>query len=146
VNFAVVHRADAGHERRKGAEQWQETRNDQGLAAVLLVEGVRAVRAPMRLKKRELFPVEDLRPEIAADLVVEHVAKHRCDHQHGEQEADLHAAQRCQRTGHEQQRIAGQERRHHEAGFAEDDHEQDRIDPLARIAVPASPDACRDAG
>ena len=43
--------------------------------------------------------------------------------QHGDQHANLHASRRGQRAGHEQQRIAGQEGRHHQAGFAEDDGE-----------------------
>jgi hypothetical protein len=96
---------------------------------VLLVKGVRLFERRL-VEKTRLLPVEDLRPEVAADLVVEHVAEHRRGDQHREQDADLHAPQRGQRPGDEEQRIAGQERGHHETGLAEDDDEKDRVDPL----------------
>jgi hypothetical protein len=74
--------------------------------------------------------VEDLRPEIAANLVVEHVAEYRGGDQHREQHADLHAAECSQRAGDEEQRVSRQEGRHHETRFAEDDGEENGVDPL----------------
>ena len=40
----------------------------------------------------------------------------------------IHGAGSGQRSGHEQQRVSGQEWRHHQPGFAEDDQKQDKID------------------
>jgi hypothetical protein len=50
--------------------------------------------------------------------------------QHREENADVHAPQRGQRPRHEEQRIAGQKRGHHETGLAEDDREKNDVDPL----------------
>ena len=43
--------------------------------------------------------------------------------------ADVHAAGRRQRAHHEEQRVAGQEGRDHQAGLAEDDEEEQGVDP-----------------
>jgi hypothetical protein len=51
--------------------------------------------------------------------------------QNAAEQLHRHASGRPQRAGDEQQRIAGQERRHHQAGLAEDDREQDEVDPAA---------------
>ena len=51
--------------------------------------------------------------------------------QHGAQHPDVHATGGRQRPGHEQQGVAGQEGEHHQTGLAEDDQEQDRVDPGA---------------
>ena len=77
--------------------------------------------------------MEDLGAEEAADLVIEGVAEDGRGNQDAHQHEDVHAAfaDRRQRAGHEEQRIAGQEGRHDEAGFGEDNDEQDAVDPQA---------------
>ena len=75
--------------------------------------------------------MEDLRPEEAADLVIDRVAEHGGDEEDGAQRGDVHAAlaERGQRAGDEEQRIAGQEGEDDESGLGEDDEEEDGVDP-----------------
>jgi hypothetical protein len=88
----------------------------------------------LRLKKRELSPQARMRlPDQRSDPVVGVVAEDRRGEQHRDHDLDpeASAAGRRQRPGDEQQRIAGQEGRHHQARFAEHDEEQDGVDPGA---------------
>jgi len=74
---------------------------------------------------------EQARPEVVADPVVRVVAQERSRGQREEEIVNVRIAGRGQRAGDEEQRISGQERRHHQAGLAEDDREQDGVDPRA---------------
>ena len=60
MNFAVVHRPDAGHERRERADDRHEAGDDDRLAAVLLVERVRRSRCFL-LRNRD-FPLNTFGP------------------------------------------------------------------------------------
>ncbi len=128
----IGHAPHPGDEGGEGTRDRQEARDDDRLAAVRFVIGVGLVeRRPV--EEARLLPAEHLRPEIMADPVIDVVAENRRRQQHRAQHRDVHAAGGRQRSGDEQQRIAGQERRHHEAGFHEDDQEQDGVDPRAVV-------------
>ena len=66
-----------------------------------------------------------------ADPIVDRVAEHRGDRQQDQQHDDVEriGVERRHRPGCEEQRIARQEGRDHEAGLAEDDREQDYVGP-----------------
>ena len=68
-----------------------------------------------------------------ADPIVDRVAEHRGNHQQGQQHHDVEriGVERRHRPGCEEQRIARQEGRDHEAGLAEDDREQEHVGPRA---------------
>jgi hypothetical protein len=78
--------------------------------------------------------LEQARAEEAPNRIIAGVSGYCGDGQKNHQQMYIDPAQRCERPGHEQQRISGQERRDHQPGFAEDDQEQDHIDP--RPVVP----------
>src|SRR5262249_5249997 len=59
------------------------------------------------------------------------VAAERSGDQHRDHQADAHAARRRERADHEEQRVARQEWRDDEPGFAEHDSEEQRVDPRA---------------
>ena len=73
---------------------------------MLFVEGVRLHQRRL-VEKPRVFPVKNLWPEKAANLVVEHVAQYRRHNEYGKQHANVHATQCGQRTGDEKQRITG---------------------------------------
>lgn len=69
-----------------------------------------------------------------ADRIVDRIAENRRHRQRQKQDVNIHRADGGQRTGREQQRIAGQERRDHQTGFAEHDQEQEDIQPATVLA------------
>ena len=68
-----------------------------------------------------------------ANRIVDRVAEHRGDRQHDQQHDDVDRVrvERCHGPGREEQGIARQKGRDHEAGFAEDDREQEHVGPRA---------------
>ncbi len=87
MNLRVVHRPDAGHERGERADDGDEAGEDDRLAAVLLVEAVRAVEIFL-LQEADLA-AEGPRPDVGPDPVVDRVA---------EDGGDASAARRATRT------------------------------------------------
>ena len=73
-------------------------------------------------------------PDGAADRVVHGIAGDRGGEQDDGGERDVEAARRRDRAGGEEQRVAGQERRHDQPGLGEDDHEEHSVDPPAVLA------------
>jgi hypothetical protein len=126
----VVHRPDAGNERREGAQQGQKTGNHQRLAAVPFVEKPR-LEQRVPVEKARILPLEDLRPDITPNLIIEHVAERRRRHQRDQENGDVHPAHGGQPARHEQQRIPRQERRDDESRLTENDGEQNGVDPCA---------------
>ena len=130
----VVHLRHAGDEGREGPHDGQEARQGHGLAAVAFVELMGAV---------EVVAAEYLRVGVAeqplaegpADHVVGAVAGDRRDHQQPAEQPWVHAAGGADGAGDEQQRVAGEERSHHQAGFTEDHQEQDGVDPDACLGL-----------
>ena len=122
-------RADAGHEGREGADDGDEAGDDDRLAAVLLVELVGALEV---LRVQELdVPLEGPRPDLVPDPVVDGVAGDGGAGEEQEQDADLERrrGQGGQGARREEQRVAGEERRHHQPRLAEDDEGEDRVCP-----------------
>ena len=74
---------------------------------------------------------ENPRPDVVPHPVIDGIAQHRGNDQQQHQQVDVHAARRSHGAGDEQQRVTGQERCHHQPGFAEYDQEQDQVDPGA---------------
>ena len=72
---------------------------------------------------------EYLLPQVVADRVVDRVAENCRQRQRQKQHMHIHRTDGGQRTSREQQRVAGQERRDHQPGFAEHDQEQEGVQP-----------------
>src|SRR4029453_4751345 len=83
-----------------------------GLEQVLLLDESRFKRLP-----------SDQSP----DPVIGRIAQDSRGTKDGENQADIQISQTGERAGGEQKRIAGQEWRHHEACFTEDDQKQDEV-------------------
>ncbi|MCY1508979.1 hypothetical protein D9M68_433060 [compost metagenome] len=85
----------------------------------------------------QVVAAEDLRLGIAEqafarrspDHVVEAVAADGRDHQQAAEQPGVHGTAGADGAGDEQQGVAGEERRHHQPGLAEDDQEEDGVDP-----------------
>jgi hypothetical protein len=80
---------------------------------------------------------EELFAKQPSDSVVQRIADNgRNDHQcHHQMHVQIVRRQRRQRAGHEQQRIAGQEWRHHQTRFAEQNQKQNGVYPDAILAT-----------
>ena len=77
--------------------------------------------------------VERARPDLLPDPVVRRVAEDRREREEEEEHPDVQVSEGRERPGGEQEGVPGQERRHDEAGLAEDDHEQESVRPGAVI-------------
>ncbi len=126
----IGHARDTGDEGGEGARQRQKAGKNDGLAAVRLVEDM-GLQQRRLVEEARLFPAQGARPYGVAYPVVGVVAGDRGDEQCRAQHRDIHGAAGGQCAGDEQQRIARQKGRHHQTGLAEDDREQDHVDPLA---------------
>lgn len=76
---------------------------------------------------------EQLFTEQSANRVIDRIADNGGNHhqRHHQVNVEIVGRQRRQRAGHKQQRVARQERRHHQPGFAEQDQKQNGVDPYA---------------
>ena len=124
-----MHPAHAGHERGERAHDRHEPGEDDRLAPVPPVELLRPLQ--VLVLEEPLVDLEGPRPDPAADRVVHRVTEDRGDRENHEQghEADVLRIQRRHRPGREQQRIAREKGRDHQAGLAEDDGEQHHVGP-----------------
>jgi len=93
---------------------------------VALVELVRALQV-----HRVDPPAEEPHAGPAPDPVVRVVAAERRDDERRDDREKIHLAQRGKGPGDEEQRIARQERRDHEAGLAEHDDKEQSVHPHA---------------
>jgi len=109
-------------------------KRDDGLAAVLLVE---RVRAHQRIAVQEAqVHREHARPDVAPYRVVDRIA---ADGRHDQQRCRqhrVHVAGGAERAGDEQQRVAGQERQHHQPGLGKHDEKQHQVHPHAILFDP----------
>ncbi len=130
AELAAAHLGHTGHKRRKGTDERHEARDDDGDAAVTLVKLVRLVKSAF-VEKFRLLPLEHLGPEITANRVIALVAEDRRNNQnpHGQRQAQQPRA--AQGADNEQQRVTGQERHNHHAGFHKHDQEQQGVHPHA---------------
>jgi hypothetical protein len=133
----VRHPADACHEGRERADDRDEACQDDGLAAVPLVE---------RLRAQEVLPVEparrlareDLRTHPKADGVVDRVAEHRgrAEDESHDRERQWRVRARSKGPDREEEGVTGEERRHDEPGLAEHYREEERVEPEAEVSRP----------
>ena len=128
----IGHLCHPRHEGREGADEGHEARHDDGDAAMLLIEGVRAVEG-LAVEEAAVFPAEHLRTDVAANGVVHGIAQHGGHGQQAHQQGQIQSAHSRDGTGHEQQRVSRQERHHHQPCLDEDDGEHQRIDPDAVV-------------
>src|SRR5450759_4211799 len=142
---AVVHRADSRDERRERADDRDEAGEDDRLLAVLLVE--RLGLAEMVLLEKADRPVEGAGADLLPDPVVRGVSEDGGERERQEQHPHVERAERGERPGREEERVPGQERRHDEAGLAEDDAEEDDVrersvvaDDLGKVPVEVQED------
>ncbi len=129
---AVRHLRDAGHKRRQRAHDRNEAGDDDGLAAMPLEKFVGDPQV-FRVRPPILFALERLAPEPATHGEIDSIAGDGGDeHQHDHQR-QAQTAGGCQRAGHEQEGVAGQEGHHHQAGLDEYDQKQEGVYPRAII-------------
>ena len=130
---AGLHFRCARDERKKRADDGHEARENHGLSAVQLEEfmgpfDVVGVDEPVR-KCRPIAETEQPRPDAPADGIVDPVAENRRADQQDVAQPGVEHSRRAESAHCEQQRIARQKRRDHEARFRKDDDEQDSVDP-----------------
>ena len=125
-----MHVGHAGDKRREGADDGYEAGDDDGFAAVFFVEGMgfgqMALAEDFRIgigkqPRAEVFPYGEV-GRVAEDG--------RRNQQRGHQ-MNVHAAHGRNAAGGKEQRIARQEGRNHQAGFAEYNQKQDDVNPHA---------------
>ena len=92
---------NAGNERCVGAQDRQETRNDDGLAAVTGKKAIGLINV-FAFEKARILVDEKPFAKILPDLKIDVIAEKRRDEQHDDQLVDIHAAQRRDGAGHEQ--------------------------------------------
>src|SRR5437588_4751177 len=127
--FARLHLGHAGDERDVRAHDRDEARDHDRLAAMALVEGVRTFEM-LRVEPARAAVGEEVLAEPAPDRVIDAVAAECGEREDDEEEMHVEPlARRRDGTGHEEERIAGKERRHHESRLREDDREKDAVDP-----------------
>jgi hypothetical protein len=124
---AIRHASDARHEGREGADDGHETGEEDGLAAVLLEEGVGFI---------EVFLLDPLDiigavTEVMTDPIVNGIAEDGGQHEQTQQQPDVERAEGGEGACREQERVAWQEGCDHEARLHEDDEEQQAIRPRA---------------
>ena len=129
----AVHLGDTGHEGRKGSNEGHEAGHDDRDPAIALIE-IMGLQKGAPVEKARLLPLKYLGPEVAADGVIALVAQDGRHDQHRHGHGQTHEAHPTQRTHHEQQGVARQERHHHQARLHEDDQKQEGIHPRPVIA------------
>ncbi len=125
-----MHFSHARHERGEGADEWHETRQHDGDAAIALVERMGLLEGTA-VEPPRVRPLEHLGPEIPSDGVVALVSEHGRHQQHGAGNGKAHQPGTAQRAHDEEQGIAGQEGHDDDARFHEHDGKEQRIDPGA---------------
>ena len=96
------HLSHTRHKRHKGADEGHEAGDDDGDAAMALVERVRGVES-LLVEEAALLPLEHLGPEIAPDRVIALVAQDGRHQQHGNRQRQVHRPHAAQRAHHEEQ-------------------------------------------
>ena len=124
-----MHAPHARQKRRKGADDGEEARQEDGYGAVFVEHGLRLVDA-FGGERLDAPGIYDGLPHLAAYPVVRRVAEHSCQaHEDDEHEDVEPAAVRREDARAEQQAVARQKRRDHQARLHEDDDEQRRVHP-----------------
>ena len=82
-------------------------------------------------EEARIIKPENSRPQIAADRVIQRIPDNRRRDQQKHQGMHVEFACGGKRSRHEQQRVAGQERRDDHAGFQENNEKKDCVNPGA---------------
>lgn len=130
--FQEVHFADPRYERCEGSNDGDEPGKDDGFGAVTLVERLRAEEMIPIEPSRSVAP-ENPRAKLVACPIVNRISHDCCDGQQGNHDPELQGAigDGAQRTHREQEGVSGQERKDHQACFAENDRKEDHVQPLS---------------
>ena len=128
--MAVVHLAHTCDEGGKGPDYRHEAGEDDGLAAVFAVEflcpGEVALPEYPGIRIAEQLPAEKVPYHVVAGVAEE---CRREDYEHQQMYVQRRAGQCGYCSCDEQQRVSRKEGGDHEAGFAENDQEQDGVGP-----------------
>lgn len=126
----IGHRSDSRHKGSKSPDNGDEAGDNDGFAAVLLEKGVRFFKM-VRVEKARLPEIEHLRTELVPDCVVHAVTKHGGNEkdQKKQMRIELRTGYRGKRTGGKEQGITRKKRGYDQAGFAENNQEQDAVKP-----------------
>ena len=125
--LSIVHGADPGHKGDERANDGDEAGEDNGFAAMALVEPVRTI---------EVFLLEEAnlarkgpRADVGSDPIVERIARNGGDRQEHEEDFHVHGPQPGESACGKQQRIAREEWSDHQARLAKDHGEEDQVGP-----------------
>ena len=130
--FAIAHRADSCDERREGADDRHEPREDDRLAAVFLIEPVRLFQV-LPLEYPAVCPLKDPRPHVVADSVVDGISQNRGDAETNEDVLYPQGPHRREVAYGEEERVAGENGSDHEPCLAEDYEEEYRVGVYAVV-------------
>ena len=124
-----VHMAGTGNKRRERAEKRHKARNDDGQAAVFCEEMIELGHA-LGGQGLHLARVDNARSEESGNPVIGRITQNgsRIEDEQCRPHIETAAVGREHARG-EQQRIARQKRKEHQARFNEDDQEEGAVDP-----------------
>src|SRR5688572_15348164 len=125
----VRHRADAGHERRERPDDRDEARQHDRLGAVLLVIAARLVDVRLLDGDAEELPEFGARADLASDAVVHGVAGDRGPEQQPRDDPRVERPGGGGGSRRQKERVAGQDGRRDQPRLAEEDEEQDGVNP-----------------
>src|SRR5262249_59535441 len=116
----------ARHNRRESPDERHEAGDDNGLRPVAGVEHPRSFDVA-GVEQERLGPREEPRPQTNTDGITDAVAGDRGDDEHDVEPPDVEPARGRDDAGRDQERIAREEETDEQAGFSEDDHEENNV-------------------
>lgn len=122
----IGHATDTRDKWRKGTNDRHKSGNDNGFAAVLFVELVGFLQV-FFLDKPGLLSLQDLVADQFADVIVGVVSDNRCAENQDEDELDVQRSSACEGSRSKQQRIARQDRCHHQTSLTKNHQKQQRV-------------------
>ena len=129
----ISHLTDPGHKRSEGADNGDETGDDNRLPPMPFIKFMSTDQIFL-LEKSNLLLVKDLRPHQVSNPVIHRVACHSGETEEPEQPDRIQSTTGCKSPGGKQKRISRKDREDHQPGFTKDDDKQDPISPQAVIS------------
>ena len=126
----ILHPADAGHKGHEGANDGDETGQDNGLSPVLFIEFMRPVQV-LFVKKAHILLEKNFRADVMPYPVIDIVACNGCCGEDDSYELYVKDPDGSECPGCEEQGIPRQKGSDHEAGFAKDNHKKDQVRPAS---------------
>jgi hypothetical protein len=127
----VCHGADAGHKGSKRADDGHEPGDDNRFSAVFFIKRMGLFQV-LLFEKAAVLVGKYLRTDGMPDGVIDAVSGDAGNAEQNQQDFNVQRPQRRQGAQGEQKGIAGQDRRHHKAGFTKYNYKYKNINPCAK--------------